>query len=279
MDPLMITATCGLARPKGSEPRPDRPEEVIDSVARCWEAGACIAQVRAPFVVDPRTGKAATRLEDWTRLVEGIRARCDVIVQIGVAGGPVEERRAILEACRPNIASFLISHHDIVVGDHDIYQLVTRPQAIRMLQMHVELGVIPSIEIFNGGALWNLSHCLKAVAVPRPLHLTIFFWEGGQWTPPSVEQLLLTIRELPPDASYNLATAHCPDHTLLHAVTIGRGGHVRVGLGDHYPWYSPGRLAQSNAELVERMVRLAGELGRPVASPAQARAMLGIRSA
>jgi 3-keto-5-aminohexanoate cleavage enzyme len=62
----------------------------------------------------------------------------------------------------------------------------------------------------------------------------------------------------------------------MHAVAIGRGGHVRAGLGDHYPYYREGVLAESNVQLVSRLARLADELGREVATPAIAAEMLGI---
>jgi 3-keto-5-aminohexanoate cleavage enzyme len=60
-------------------------------------------------------------------------------------------------------------------------------------------------------------------------------------------------------------------------LSLAWGGHVRTGLEDNI-YYRRGELATSNAQLVERVVRLAGEIGRPVASPAEARALVGVRS-
>jgi 3-keto-5-aminohexanoate cleavage enzyme len=273
----MITASCGFVRPPGQEPRPDTVAEVVESVHQCYLAGACIAQVRAPLTIDPQTGRASYRLEDWIAIAEGVRGRCDILLMVGVAGGPVEQRAALLDAVQPDIASFLLTHHDIVVRGHDIYQLRTRADAVRMLRAHLERGVVPDFEFFHPGMLWNLQQCLAEVAVPRPLAVTLFFWDGGTWAPPTVEELLQRVSALPQDVSWTLATAHGPEHTLMHAVAIGRGGHVRAGLGDHYPYYREGVMAGSNAQLVSRLARLGEELNREVATPAMAAQMLGLR--
>lgn len=277
MEPLMITASCGFTRPPDAEPRADTVEEVVESVYQAYRAGACIAQVRAPFTVDPKTGQATTNLQTWIDIFKGVRTRCDILLHIGVAGGPIDKRIELLKAVRPEISSFLISHHDIVVRGHDIYQLLLRPDAVRLLRAHVEEGVVPAFEIFHTGALWNLEYCLRQVDVPRPLALTLFYWEGGLWAPATIEELLQRISVLPKDSSYTLATAHGPQHTLMHALAIGRGGHVRVGFGDHYPYYNEGVFGQSNAQFVSRMVRLAREMDREIATPDVAAKLMGIK--
>ena len=277
MKPVMITASCGFVRPPDSDRRPDTVAEVIESVYQCYRAGACIAQVRAPIVVDPQTGFGSTRIEDWVAIVEGIRKRCDILILVGVAGGPVEKRAELLDAVKPEIASFLLSHHDIVVRGHDIFQLLKRPDAVRMLKAHVDRGVVPDFEYFHPGMLWNLQHCLAEVDVPRPLAITLFFWAGGTWAPPTVEELLQRIKALPEGSVWTLATPHGAEQTLMHAVAIGRGGHVRAGFGDHYPYYREGVIAESNAQLVGRLVNLGRELNRDIATPSQAAQILGIR--
>ena len=278
MDPLMITASCGLTRPAEPGTAPQSVAEIVEAVHACFRAGAAIAQIRAPFTVNPSTGQAAMNMEDWSEIIRRIRERCDILIQVGVAGMPVDARIEMLKTARPDISAFLITHHDIVVGGHHIYQLLSWDDAVRSLRAHVELGVVPEFEIFHGGALWNLKHFLTQVSVPKPLALALFFWEGGLWAPPNVEELLRRIEELPKESSYCLATAHGPEHVLMHAVAIARGGHVRVGFGDHYPYFTEGVQAESSVQLVQRMVRLAAALNREVATPQSAAKLLGIRS-
>ena len=277
MEPLMITASCGFARPPGGETRPDTVAEIIELVHAAYKAGASIAQVRAPFTVDPRTGQATTDMEAWKAIMNGVRERCDILLHVGVAGGPIDKRIALLEAVKPDVSSFLICHHDIVVRGHDIYQLLLRKDAIELLKAHVTLGVIPAFEIFHAGAIWNLEYCLERVKVPHPVSVTQFFWEGGLWAPPTVEELLNRLKTLPAGYSCTVATAHGPQHTLMHALAIGRGAHVRAGFGDHYPFYFDGIHGRTNAQFVARMVRLADSFNREVATPAMAAKLLGLR--
>jgi 3-keto-5-aminohexanoate cleavage enzyme len=67
-----------------------------------------------------------------------------------------------------------------------------------------------------------------------------------------------------------------PTHWQVLTTSILLGGHVRVGMEDN-PYLASGKLARSNAELVEKIVRIARELGREVAAPGEARAILGMR--
>ena len=93
----------------------------------------------------------------------------------------------------------------------------------------------------------------------------------GHGTP---QALLYMVEQLPPDASWTVAgigSAQLPLGTLA----ILLGGHVRVGFEDNV-YYRKGELASSNAQLVARIARISEELNRPVATPAQARAMLGL---
>ena len=108
----MLTAACGQARPPQSEPRPDTPAEVADAVCQSYEAGACIAQIRAPSTHHPDTGRPITDLNIWREMVERIRDRCDIIIHLGVAAMQVEQRAELLEALRPELAAFFLGHHD-----------------------------------------------------------------------------------------------------------------------------------------------------------------------
>ena len=93
--------------------------------------------------------------------------------------------------------------------------------------------------------------------------------------PGTPQALMYLLSELPPDATWTVAgigAAQLPLATLA----IVLGGHVRVGFEDNV-YYRKGELAASNAQLVARIARLAAELDRPLATPAQARQLLGIK--
>jgi 3-keto-5-aminohexanoate cleavage enzyme len=186
---------------------------------------------------------------------------------------PVVDRIEMLEAVRPDFASFLLGHHDIVVRGRDLNSLRTHADAVQLARAHIATAVRPDFEIFGAGSLWRLDRLVAEVPMPQPLALTLFFgWEGGEWSPPTVEELLHRVRLVPPSAPWSITVAGS-EQMAMQAVAIARGGHVRVGLGD-YPYLSDGVYAGSNAEMVARVARLAGAFERPLATPAQAAEML-----
>lgn len=271
----MLTAACGQARPPQSEPRPDTPAEVAEAVYQAYQAGACIAQIRAPSTHHPQTGRPMTDLKVWTEMLERIRDRCDILVHFGVAAMQIEDRIELLDTLRPDLAAFLLGHHDLATRGRSLNSLRTRDDCVRLAQAHVQLGITPEFEVFHSGHIWNLQYVLEGVDIPRPLYLTLFFgWEGGEWSPPSMEEFLHRRQLVPDDAVYSLTFAG-DEQLPVQMLAIARGGHVRVGLGD-YPYYSRGEYAATTAQMVERVARLASEVGRPLATPAQARELLGI---
>jgi 3-keto-5-aminohexanoate cleavage enzyme len=93
---------------------------------------------------------------------------------------------------------------------------------------------------------------------------------------PTVENVLSILKELPPDSMWLCSAIGAFQLPLTTLATL-MGGHVRVGLEDNV-YYSRGRKAKSNAELVQRAVRISHELNREVATPAQARQMLHLKT-
>jgi 3-keto-5-aminohexanoate cleavage enzyme len=267
MQPLIITAACG---------QPDTTANVIESVVQAWRAGAAVAQIRAPSTHDPISGRPQTDIKVWTELIRGIRERCDILIHAGTAAMQVERRIEMLEALHPDTASFLLGHHALAVRGVERNSLRSRADALRLLQAHLATGVKAEFEVFHSGSIRNLEYLLGQVALPQPLALTLFFgWEGGDWSPPDVEEMLHRVRLLPEKSLYSITVAG-PEQVLLQALAIARGGHVRAGPGD-YGFYREGIPWRDSAQFVERARRLADEFGREVATPAMAAEILGIR--
>jgi 3-keto-5-aminohexanoate cleavage enzyme len=266
MQPLIITAACG---------QPDTPANVINSVVQAWRAGAAIAQIRAPSTHHPVTGRPQTDLKVWTQLITGIREKCDILIHAGTAAMQVEDRIEMLETLHPDTASFLLGHHALFNRGVERNSLRSRDDSLKLMQGHIATGVLPEFEVFHSGSLRNLEFLMSKVELPRPA-LTLFFgWDGGDWSPCNVEEMLHRVRLLPENALYTI-TAAGPEHMLLHALAIARGGHVRAGPGD-YPFYRDGIPWRDSAQFVESAKRLAHEFGREVATPALAAEILGIK--
>ena len=275
MDPLIITAACGQAKPPRANATPDSVEDVVELIGECGDGRSAVAQIRAPSKPDPVTGRPRADLERWKAMVSGIRDACDILIHTGTAAMEVDHRIEMIETVRPDMASFLLGHHGIVVRGHEHASLRTRADSLKMVKGHLAAGIKPDFEIFHTGHVRNLEFRLGKVALPKPLAITLFFgWDGGDWSPPTVEELLHRVEMLPEEAVWSITTTGV-EQTIMHALAIARGGHVRAGLGD-YSYYNEGVLGKGSGEFVARVVRLADELNRPVATPAEAARILGV---
>jgi 3-keto-5-aminohexanoate cleavage enzyme len=272
MQPLIITASCGRLGP--GRDAGHTAADVAASVLAAYKAGATVAQVRA--VSRPSEGSAPrTTLQDWIELRDRVREACDIVLHFGVAAMSVDERISILEL-GPNMASFLLGHHDLrFENGANLYAHRTREDNLRLAEAHLRTKVKPEFEVFQSGQTWNMRYLLERVAIPRPYWCTLFFgWPGGEWSPPTPEELLNRVKCLPDGALYTISIVG-DEQTALASLAIHLGGHVRVGFGD-YANYRPGVPGESNAAFVARIARLADDFSRPLATPAQAREVLGL---
>jgi len=135
-------------------------------------------------------------------------------------------------------------------------------------------GVLPEIECFEVGHVQNALRLIEAGALQPPLWFQFVLGVRGG-IPASVKQLVHLVDMLPPGAHWSVCAvgrAQLP----MNVAAMTMGGHVRTGLEDNI-YYRRGQLAQSNAELVARLARIAAELDRPLATPDEARQILGVR--
>jgi 3-keto-5-aminohexanoate cleavage enzyme len=107
-----------------------------------------------------------------------------------------------------------------------------------------------------------------------PVWTTFFLgWKGGCWTPPTTQAMVYMADHCPPNFIWNTSVMDPVEQWKVLSAAISLGGHIRVGMEDN-PFLTPGEYARNNAELVEKAVRIAHDLGREIASPDEARAML-----
>lgn len=133
--------------------------------------------------------------------------------------------------------------------------------------------IVPELECFEGGHVANGLRLASEGLLPDRLHFGLVLGVPGA-LPATVKNLQFLVDQLPQGATWS--AAGMGRHQLpmaFHAIAMG--GHVRTGFEDNI-YYRKGELARSNAQLVERIARLAAEADRPVASPEEAREILGI---
>jgi 3-keto-5-aminohexanoate cleavage enzyme len=291
MPPVIICCACN-GGVQGKEANPNLPEtadEIADSVHGAYQAGASMVHIHAR---DPRDfTRPAVTTEVWLDVNRKVRERCpDIIINNTTGGGPgmtMEERLMCLPA-RPEVASlnltpdmskFVIKERkaplpyprEAIVYDDCIpfsYGLVSRFAS--EMKQH---GVKPELETYHTGGPWVMHDLIRQGLVEKPYWVqTVMGYQTSSY--PTVENVLHLVREFP-EGSLWLTSGIGPHQLPMTTLAILLGGHVRVGLEDNV-YYKRGELAKNNAQLVERTVRLCRELNRDVATPAQARAMLGL---
>jgi len=134
--------------------------------------------------------------------------------------------------------------------------------------------VTVEVESFHTGAFYNLRYVAEQELLPPPVWTTFFLgWPGGTWTPPTPQGLAFMAENVPFRVNWNTSVMDPSTHWQILTLAVTMGGHVRVGWEDN-PYVAPGKYATHCHELVDKIVRIAGEMGRGVATPAEARKII-----
>lgn len=267
MEKLIITvATTGAITTREDTPYlPITPAEIAEEVYRAWNAGASIAHVH----VRDEQGNPTMKYEIFQETVERIREKCDIILNLTSSGGLDLKEEDRLRVCelQPELAS--LDAGSMNFGRH---VFLNPPDFLERLAAKMQQhGVKPEFEVFETGMINNAMMLAKQGLIKPPyLFQFVLGVPGGM--PASPKNLLHLYESIPKDSIWSvigIGRAQLPMNTMA----ILMGGHVRVGMEDNV-YYRPGELAKTNAQFVERIVRLARELGREVATVEDARKIL-----
>ena len=273
MEPLIITAAVtGSRTPREKCPHiPILPEEIADAAVEAVRAGAAVVHIH---VRDPETGVGTQDEGLYRRVLDRIAAAgVDPVICLTTSGIPgrnlAYEARFIPLRFRPELASF--DAGSLNVGDG---VFLNPPEFLRDLARRMaQVGTKPELEIFDTGMIGNCLRLRDEGLLEPPLHFQ--FVLGAPGGAPAIPKALVhMVESIPPGSTWSsigIGRGHLP----IMLTTLALGGHVRVGLEDNI-YYQRGVLARSNAQLVERVVRLAQEIGRPVATPDEARRILSL---
>lgn len=273
-DALIISAaTTGSWPTKSQNPNlPTTPEEIARAAFDCAAAGAAIVHVHVRDD-DERVTCDPVRYARVRDLVAA--AGSDVVINMSTGGGAgqtTDEDRMAPVALSPEIASFDCG--SVNFGER---VFINSPSFLRELAQRMRhYGVRPEIECFEPGHVWNALRLIDEGLLEPPFWFQFVLGVRGG-SPPEVKQLQHLVEMLPPGAHWSvcgIGRAQLP----LGMAAMAMGGHVRTGLEDNI-YYRRGELAESNAQLVARVARIAAELGRPLATPDQVRALLALRGA
>jgi 3-keto-5-aminohexanoate cleavage enzyme len=265
---ILTVATTGGVHGKDANPNlPEQPEEIARAARECERLGAAIVHVHGR---DEHGENDASRLQ---AVNDAIREACDDIVIQNTTGGqsPYEARvEGIRTEPLPEMASLDMgpfNRGEHIITEHNRHNI--RSLAAEMQ----EKGITPELEVFNSGHLNEVYGLIETGLLDPPYYINLVFG-SGTFSPPTPANLLNMVEHLPEESEFNvLATGR---HQLpLTTTACILGGHVRVGMEDNL-YYRAGEPVESNAQLVERAVETIECLDRELATPAEAREMLGI---
>ncbi|MFC6989025.1 3-keto-5-aminohexanoate cleavage protein [Haloplanus sp. GCM10025708] len=278
-----------------SEHLPITPDELVEEGIAAAEAGASIIHIH---VRDPETGEPVSDLDLFREVASGIQAETDAIVQPTTGGGfnqTVEERFSVIPELQPEMASFNMGSMNFGLYPmaekmdefeyewereylENTYENIV-PNSFSTLHeagsMFTEHGVHPELECYDVGHLHTAKHLYDRGVLEPPLRIQFVMGVLGGIAAESshLDHMIETTERLfGDDASWSVIGAGKAQFPL-GVEAVSRGGHVRVGLEDNL-YLSPERMAESNAEQVEKIVDLAWSVaGREPATPAQVRGL------
>jgi len=278
----------------GSAPTPEKnpavpvtPEEIANSAIDAAEAGAAIAHIH---VRDPETGGRSIEFEHYREVVERIRdSGSDLIINLttgpgakfvpgeadpAVAGAgtllmTAEDRVRHVVELKPEICSL-----DVATMNFRDSVFLNAPDVLRdMARRITQAGVKAEIEVFDTGHIELARQLIDEGVLPEPAYFQLCL--GISYGAAASPEAMMFMRDRLPEGSQWSAFGISRSQFPMVGQAVLLGGHARVGLEDNI-YLGPGELAPSNAALVERARQIIESLGGAVATPTEARAILGL---
>lgn len=274
---LSVAITGGMHSKNANPNLPESIDEQVQQVYDAYNAGAVMVHIHA------RRRDALSEMSfdtnDYKEINARVREKCpDIIINNTFVGARMfykdkaaDQLWQVSAPARPEVASL-----DICRNLYDFMPDIVYAQTLGDCRSNIEMldkyGCKPEVECFDLGDIQFLNKMIQYGMLKAPYWVQMIFNSSG--ITPCLETLMMAEKLLPADAMMGIIGIGAVQ-TPLAAASMILGHHVRTGLEDNV-YYSKGVLAESNAQLVERTVRIARDLGRPLATPAQAREMMGL---
>ena len=290
--------TGAIHIPSLSDHLPITPRQIADEAVAACEAGASSVHVHAR---DPVSGEPTMDIELFREICRDIQSRSDVVICITTGGAPTmtpEERMVAVKEFKPELAS--INMGSINFG---LFQMLNKVKKFRwdwekpyleksrdnifkntfydqerIFKIMRDCGTKPELECYDVGHLYNTAHWVDQGLIDPPFWIQLIFGIMGA-IQPSVENLVF-MKETADrlfGKEYIWSVIGAGRHEFgLGTVAVIMDGNVRVGMEDNL-YIGKGQLAESNAQMVTKMVRIMAELGLEPSSPAETRDALGLK--
>jgi len=271
---MISCAVTGSADTPGRNPAvPVTPTQIAQSAIDAAKAGAAIVHIH---VRDPQTTRPSMDASLYKEVVDRIRASgSDVLINLTTGPGttikPPAERVRHVVALKPDICS--LDMGSMNMGPH---VFINTPSHLEAMAVAIrDAGVLPELEVFETGHLLLAKRLIESGHIKAPGMFQICL--GIAWAQPATPEAMSYMRSLLPAGSPWFAFGISLHQFPMAAQAVLLGGHPRVGLEDNL-YLEKGKLAPSNAALVEKAAKIVEVLGDIVATPADARAILGLKA-
>ncbi len=299
MSKAIITAaiTGSIHTPTMTPHLPITPKEIADEAVRAYEAGAAVAHIH---VRDPQTGAPSVSADLFREVITNIKSRCNMVLCLSTGAGlgmTAEQRAVSVRTFKPELASLNFGSINFALfpqlARYKEWNFPWEPQYIGMTEDFIfpntfktlkefcnffrESGTKPEIEIYDVGMINNVAFMIEAGHLQKPVYLQFVLGILGaiQPTLENVMFLYQTARTAIGDFQWSVCAAGRHQMNMCNMGLL-MGGNVRVGLEDNL-YVEKGRMAKSNAEQVEKIGRIARELGIEPATSDEARKILGLK--
>ena len=304
MEKLIITAaiTGNITLPVQTPYLPLTPQQIIDDAVRAANAGAASVHIHGR---DPKTARPTTEPAVYKEIATGIKAKSNVIVCVttgGTADMTPAQRAQVVPALKPELATFNMGsinfsihpiadrykdedykypwEKDFAAGTKDFIFRNTFGDIEKLVQIMQENNTKSEFEVYDVGHLYNINFLVRRKVIKFPIWLQFVTGILGGIGANIEEAVHLkqTADRLfgPENYVWSIIGAGYPAEFNLATLAIMMGGNARVGMEDNI-FIEKGVLCKSNADLVEKVVRIAKELGREIATPDEARRILGLK--
>lgn len=271
---IINAALTGMVPMKKDTPHvPISAEEIIQDALRCSNAGASIVHLHAR----DKDGSPTYKKEIYAQIIRGIRLQCPEVIICASTSGRIhntfEKRSQVLELegeLKPDMASLTMGSLNFANQAS-----INTPEMIEMLAVKMrDNGIIPEIEIFEAGMINTAKVLMKSGALQEPCYFNLLL--GSIFSAPAtLFDLACMVKSLPANAHWGAAGIGKFQLNMNLAAML-MGGNVRVGIEDNM-YYDNGKShLATNEMLILRLARLAAEIGREVATPTEARQIIGI---
>jgi uncharacterized protein (DUF849 family) len=275
MNKLIINvATTGIVPTRDNSIHvPLTPDEIAADCARCSALGASVFHLHAR----DSSGGATYRADIYREIIDKVKTQCpDVIVCVSTSGRKVKslaKRSEVLDLegdVKPDMASLTLGSMNF-----PRQASVNDPAVIRGLAEKMrDRGITPELEVFDLGMVDYSKFLIDRQVLAAPLYFNLFLGSLGTLSATPFN-LATMIQSLPDGASWGAAGIG-RFQFFVNSMAITMGGHVRVGLEDNLYMDTEKKVPATNPALVERIVRLAEAAGREIATPADARRLIGL---